>query len=160
MLETYSWERMEGVILPNLVDKLVQSGVSLTAFDPDAILDLVETGNLNKSIVALLKDFLTVFKENQFTLEELRSNGVNARTTVFIDLFELLYESYQEHLKSRQELDFADLILLATEAVVANPEMVSFERIIVDEYQDISRGRFNFLKALQSATNDSRILSC
>lgn len=159
MLETYSWERMEGVILPNLEDKLVQSGVSLTAFDPDAILDLVETGNLNKSIVALLKDFLTVFKENQFTLEELRSNGVNARTTVFIDLFELLYESYQEHLKSRQELDFADLILLATEAVVANPEMVSFERIIVDEYQDISRGRFNFLKALQSATNDSRILA-
>ena len=154
LVETYSWERMEGSILESLEAKLSALNVEIQPYDTDAILDLLETANLNKSIVALLKDFLSVFKENQFSFDEVHdliknSNASEAaRQACFLKLFEEVYNAYQKYLSDRQEIDFADLINQATLLIEEGAVRLPFTRVIVDEYQDISRGRFKLVNAI------------
>ncbi len=162
LLETYSWQRINGTLTECLNTMLKENGVEVTYYSPEAIMELLEVNNLDKTVISLLKDFLTVFKENQYSIDELREeisllSADKERFECFIELFELVFESYESYLKERQEIDFADLIKKATEIVEADGYVSNFRRIIVDEYQDISRGRYNFIRALMSKNDDSRI---
>ena len=165
LVETYSWERMEGHILDTLASKLKTLNVRISPFDVDAIFELIETSKIRGDVVSLLKDFLAVFKENQFEFFELKQSlqeiprSEVRRYECFLNLFELLHKEYEEHLFSRQEIDFADLIKNATALIENGHYDVCFDRIIVDEYQDISRGRFKFLSALINAGKDVRLLA-
>lgn len=165
LIETFSWERMEGNLTELLAKKLSVCGVEICPYDPDSIHELMETAGLNKKLVSLLKDFLVVYKENQYSISELRSAkakfsaGEANRISCFLDLFELIEAEYSKYLREREELDFADLISEATKALESGSAKLSFQRIIVDEYQDISRGRFRFLGAILRTQQDARLLS-
>jgi DNA helicase-4 len=165
LIETFSWERMEGSLTELLSKKLSAYGVVICPHDPDSIHELMETAGLNKKLVSLLKDFLVVYKENQYSVSELRlaeggfSPGEVNRISCFLDLFELVEAEYSKHLLEREELDFADLISEATKALETGSAKLSFQRVIVDEYQDISRGRFRFLGAILRSQQDVRLLS-
>ena len=154
LIETYSWERQEGVILKNLEKKLSDIGISIKPNDPKIIKELFEREDVNKKLVSLVADFLQIFKEGQYTIEEISNNipKINKseieRYQVFIDLFDEVFKRYQDYLKKRQELDFADLISKSTDILNKTNFKTKFKRIIVDEYQDISRGRYRLLKAL------------
>jgi len=74
------------------------------------------------------------------------------------ELFDEFFKRYQNYLKKRQELDFADLISKSTEILNKTNFKTKFKRIIVDEYQDISRGRYRLLQALINKQNDCRIM--
>lgn len=164
LIETYSWQRKEGVLLKALKEACVEKGVKLKPFDSEQLRELFETRELGKKVVALLKDFLAVFKENQYCLEELRrqtstrSPGEIERANCFFDLFEILYNLYQSHLSRRQEIDFSDLIKLSTEALKRGEVKCEFKRIIVDEYQDISNGRYKLVQEILGQRMDSRIM--
>ena len=100
----------------------------------------------------MLAEFLSIYKEGQFTREEVISSVKNIssdekeRYYVFLNLFFDVYDRYQNFLKRRKEYDFADLLKLGTEKLKNKSFKTNFKRIIVDEYQDISRGRYRFLK--------------
>ena len=164
LIETYSWERQEGTILQNLEQKLKAIGIDIKPNDPEVIKEIFERDSINKKIVSLISDFLGIFKEGQYSIEEISNNlsGINAsereRYKVFIELFEEVFKRYQKYLKDRQELDFADFIARATYLINNKDVKVSFKRIIVDEYQDISRGRYKFLKSLIENQKDCRIM--
>ena len=85
--------------------------------DPKIIKELFEREDVNKKLVSLVADFLQIFKEGQYTIKEISNNipRINKseieRYQVFIDLFDEVFKRYQDYLKKRQELDFADLIL-------------------------------------------------
>ena len=59
-----------------------------------------------------------------------------------IDLIEPVYNSYQSMLCSRNEIDFNDMINLASEYVQLGQFTHSYNYVIVDEYQDISQARY------------------
>ncbi len=165
LIETFSWERMEGNLTELLSEKLSACGVVICPYDPDSIHELMETAGLNKKLVSLLKDLLVVYKENQYSISELRlaAGGFSPvevnRISCFLDLFELVETGYSKHLLEREELDFADLISDATKALETGSAKLSFKRVIVDEYQDISRGRFRFLEAILRSQQDVRLLA-
>jgi DNA helicase-4 len=164
LIETYSWQRKEGVLLKVLKEACLEKGVQLKPFDSEQLRELLATRELGKKVVALLKDFLAVFKENQHSLEDLRSQiasrsaGEMERASCFFDLFELLYNRYQGHLAERQEIDFSDLIKLSTEALKRGEVKCEFKRIIIDEYQDISNGRYKLVQEILAQRLDSRIM--
>ena len=164
LIETYSWERQEGVILKNLEKKLSDIGISIKPNDPKIIKELFEREDVNKKLVSLVADFLQIFKEGQYTIKEISNNipRINKseieRYQVFIDLFDEVFKRYQDYLKKRQELDFADLISKSTDILNKTNFKTKFKRIIVDEYQDISRGRYKLLKALIKKQKDCRIM--
>ena len=164
LIETYSWERQEGVILNNLEKKLNGIGIKINPNDPKIIKELFEREDVNKKLVSLVADFLQIFKEGQYTINEISQNlpkfnkSEKERYQVFIELFDEVFKRYQDYLKKRQELDFADLISKSTEILNNTDYRTNFKRIIVDEYQDISRGRYRLLKALIDKQKDSRIM--
>mgnify|MGYP001177269607 CR=1 FL=1 len=164
LIETYSWERMEGVILQNLKKKLIQKGIEPNPNDPEIEKQLFEREEVNKRLVSLVSDFLGIYKEGQYTKEEmvkslsLLDSNERERYKVFLELFYDVYNRYQNYLKKRQEVDFADLLKLATEKLKNNEYKTNFKRIIIDEYQDISRGRYRFLKAIIDQQKDCRIM--
>ena len=57
-----------------------------------------------------------------------------------------------------QEKDFADLIVMATDIIRKGDKKLKFKRVIVDEYQDIARGRFRLIKSIIDSQNDCRIM--
>jgi len=160
LIESYSWERMEGVLLQNLAAKLDNAGVKRRQLTDDELREIVEHPNVKRPLVALLGDFLKVFKENLWTIEEVRNLQVDAisrpRTTAFLDVFEEVYKGYEKRLEERQELDFADLIVRATHYIESSKSKLQFKRIIVDEFQDISRGRLRLIQALLKASDRAR----
>ena len=163
-IETYSWERMEGVILKNLEKKLIQNGIQPNPNDPEIEKILFEREEVNKRLVSLVSDFLSIYKEGQYTKEEMYKsletikNNEKERYKVFLELFYDVFSRYQNYLKKRQEVDFADLLKIATEKLKKKEFKTTFKRIIVDEYQDISRGRYRFLKAIIDQQKDCRIM--
>jgi DNA helicase IV len=164
LIETYSWERQEGSILKNLEKKLKDIDIKIKPNDPKVIQEIFERDSVNKKIVSLIADFLGIFKEGQYSIDEISKSFSNIsasekeRYQVFIDLFEEVYKRYQKYLKDRKELDFADLIARATYLINNKDIQINFKRIIVDEYQDISRGRYKFLRSLIDNQKDCRIM--
>ena len=164
LIETYSWERQEGIILKNLEKKLNDIGIKIKPNDPAIIKELFERDDVNKKLVSLVSDFLQIFKEGQYTVNEISESlpkinlSERERYQVFLELFEEVFKRYQDYLKKRQELDFADLISKSTEILNKTSFKTKFKRIIVDEYQDISRGRYRLLQALINKQEDCRIM--
>ena len=164
LIETYSWERQEGIILKNLEKKLNDIGIKIKPDDPAIIKELFERDDVNKKLVSLVSDFLQIFKEGQYTVNEISESlpkinlSERERYQVFLELFEEVFKRYQDYLKKRQELDFADLISKSTEILNKTSFKTKFKRIIVDEYQDISRGRYRLLQALINKQDDCRIM--
>src|SRR5699024_1641922 len=72
------------------------------------------------------------------------------------NIFRPVYERYAEALSSSAQIDFTDAILQATELCRAT-HPVSYEYIIVDEFQDISVDRYNFLKALREGNPPAKL---
>lgn len=164
LIETYSWERMEGVLLSALESKLRAGGVTITPMSGTAIKELIMQRDINQQLVSLLSDFLTIFKEGQWTYDEIDRQAQNsiasdaARISTFLDIFKPIQSLYEQYLSDRQEIDFADLIVRATGYLKNGKAKTNFTRIIVDEYQDISRGRQRLIKELINQQEDVRLM--
>ena len=164
LIESYSWERMEGVLLNNLKEKLKKNGIKINPDDPEIENQLFEKAELNDRLITLIADFLSIYKEGQFTKDEMIKSvsRINSdereRYQDYLKLFYDVFDRYQNYLHKRQEVDFADLLKLGTEKLKKKQFKTKFKRIIVDEYQDISRGRYRFLKAIIDNQEDCRIM--
>lgn len=55
---------------------------------------------------------------------------------------------YQNYLHKNNAIDFSDMINEAAALVSSGCNILPYKYVIVDEYQDISKSRFNFLKAI------------
>jgi DNA helicase-4 len=144
--------------------KLTEAGVHLDSSGGKQVEKLISQREINKKLISLLKNFLVVFKEGQWTFEDIDKSISNLedsdrrRALSFLNLFKPLFERYENYLQNRGEIDFSDLIRKATEYLESGLAKVFFRRIIVDEYQDISRGRYRLLKNLLKQTEDTRIM--
>lgn len=161
LLETYSYERMEGRLHASLREKITRLKGEAPTLLPDADLrELVGRPHVREPLVKLMARFITAFKGNQWSMGEVRataaSSAMGARANAFLDLFELVYEAYEQHLRQRREIDFADMINRATWYVEQGRYELGFTRVIVDEFQDISRGRQRFLKTILAKQGDVR----
>jgi len=88
--------------------------------------------------------FLKMLKntKNKITIKE----EYDERTIIFLKFIKNLSIYYQNYLETNNILDFDDLIIKAEQNItnISKP----YKYIIVDEYQDISVSRFNFIKKL------------
>lgn len=75
----------------------------------------------------------------------------NVRNKLFLDICKACYLEYQKQLGEMNAIDFQDMIndsaRILRDKVISN-EKLDFKYIIVDEYQDISRQRFDLTKEL------------
>lgn len=161
LVETYSYERMEGKLLERLEKKLRKVGVVPAPISNSTFLSQVRKRGEVRLIVSLLKTFLNLYKSHPSTLATLRKNAPQteepARTTCFLNLFEVVNRRYERHLREEKAIDFHDMIKEATGRIRSGSYCSPFRCIIVDEFQDISLGRAELVKALLKQAEDPRL---
>lgn len=160
LLETYSWQKFEGFLTTQLNRLLKDEGVQYAPRSQEEIFTALQDAGYTTQLAVLVQTFLSHFKSNQMSLADLKqkaqvsSNAV--RAVAFTKLFRFFLERYQSELDSKhpREIDFNDMISSATQHVRAKRFAVPWKYIIVDEFQDISVGRYLLLEAMLRSRND------
>lgn len=159
MVETYSYQFKGDQVFKELRSKLEAHGVVFGQAD----LELGQEGERKKgrTLERVACKFLDVYKSSALSPAELRRRAKNheapERARAFLDLFEPILETYNSELHKTGEIDFADMIIQAAEAVEQGRYRPKFKHILVDEFQDISPARARLLKALRDAVEGSTL---
>ena len=91
----------------------------------------------------------------------MKNSTSNVRTKLFIEICENCYLEYERWLKENHAVDFEDMINESARLLREVKQMkqkLDFKYIIIDEYQDISKQRFDLTKALSDVT-DAKIIA-
>ena len=160
LIETYSYERVEGRLTEALRDKLAPY-VTPEPIPPEKIFDtLLEMGQVD-AFAQTLAAFLRHFKGSGSTIEQCQVRSEKSedppRNFAFMEIFEPLFDAYQRRLGKR--IDFEDMILRAAEHVESGRYQSPYRHLLVDEFQDISAGRARLLRALKAQHADARIFA-
>jgi len=160
LIETYSYERQEGRLLSALQAKLA-AHVVFSPMSTEAIFDRIVELHQIDGFSQLLGTFLRKFKSGNYTLEscenKARSLKLGDRAYAFLRVFAPVYDEYQRRLAGR--IDFEDMVLRAANYVETKRYISRFNRVLIDEFQDISQGRGRLVKALMSQNPGTRIFA-
>ena len=154
-------------MLDHLKEQLIQHGFVLNPRSSHEVFEKIVNTEENKYILKLVKlicTFIQNFKTNGYAIEkfyEWEAQATNERSRLFLDVAQQCYHEYAKRLKEKRAVDFEDMI--NESARILNQQLISgksldFKYIIVDEYQDISRQRFDLTKAL-SKICDAKIIA-
>ena len=141
---------------------LAEAGVPIQEKTDEELYDLVlpKGSKQEKAFIRLVVTFVTLVKSSCKSVKEVLKQAKNAddERNVFIikNIFQPVYERYINALSDSNQIDFTDAILQATEICrTSNP--VEYDYIIVDEFQDISVDRYNFLKVLREGNPPAKL---
>ena len=113
-----------------------------------------------KAFIRLVATFITLLKSSGKPLHEVlrQANNANDKRCTFIikRIFQTVYNRYAEELHRSGLIDFTDAILQATQ-ICQTTHPVAYSHIIVDEFQDISVDRYNFLKTLRESNPPAKL---
>ena len=113
-----------------------------------------------KSFIRLIATFVSLLKTSckspEEVLRQMNSSADERNYFTAKKIFMPVYDLYESLLSQRGQIDFTDAIIKATELCNAM-DAVGYEHIIVDEFQDISVDRYNFLKALRKGNPPARL---
>ena len=151
LIET-TWHQILGLDgFRDLAADLRRYGVKLD-WDPERAVAGAEP--LEQARLALLiRTFLSHVKANSLTQLDLAARLMRSpsrRTQLFLELFWQIHDRWEQELRSRSRIDFDDMLIQAADALEANPDLVDFGLILVDEFQDTSRSRARLVRALAS----------
>ena len=156
LLETYSYQKREGTLLSDLTATFTTHGVELKPIPPERLWAQLEGMRYTNRLTELLGTFLRHFKSNGFDFEDLRTKATvhpdPERCAIFLDLFEVIFERYQDALMEEEAIDFEDMIVAARERIEEGSYRSPYRFILVDEFQDLSQGRARFLRSLVDQT--------
>lgn len=113
------------------------------------IKDIMKELNLDTKYInpSSVKDYISKAKMNL-----IESKDFNYRD-YFEEVVARIYKKYEKTLKDNNALDFDDLIMLTIKLFKENPQILyyyqtKFRHILVDEYQDVNRMQYEFIKLL------------
>ena len=160
LIETFSYENVEGHLLESLMKKLAPYGTPRPIPAAALIEQIAASGQLD-ALIQTLATFLRHFKSSGLTMAQCRAHAEATtdapRQLAFLDLFKVFLDAYQRHLGGR--IDFEDMIRRATDHVQHGRYRSPYRHILVDEFQDISDGRAQLLIALKGQHPDARIFA-
>ena len=142
--------------------QLEKAGVPVKEKTDAELYDMVLPPNSKqeKSFIRLIVTFATLIKTSCNSMHEVirqvKSIGDERNEFIIKNIFQLVYERYIEELKKLHQIDFTDAILQATE-ICNSLHPVKYDYIIIDEFQDISVDRYNFLKALRKGNPPAKL---
>jgi len=158
--ETFSYEKVEGKLLDNLKDKLAPH-VSFKPVATDQLFNtLAEMGQVD-AFTQTIGTFLRHFKSSGATIARFEARAASSedvpRSRSFLKIFDALIDAYEARLGDM--IDFEDMIVRATTYVETSRYKSPYRHILVDEFQDISKGRGRLLRALKAQHEDARLFA-
>lgn len=121
---------------------------------------LPSNGKQEKAFIQLISTFITLLKSSCKTLDAIivstKKNHDKRSLAIIKNIFTPIYKRYVSELKQRNEIDFTDAIIQATE-ICNSTHAFQYDHIIVDEFQDISMDRYRFLLSLRNSNPDTKL---
>jgi DNA helicase-4 len=162
IVETFSFDFKEGQLERRLKDALEYHGVKLKPVSVDCIESAKEFQVRARVLAKLLNTVISLFKEDRLRLKDLEARFPESvqmpRETRFFDLFREALRRHEKMLERSGAVDFADMISSAAAHVMSGAFQSPYRVVIVDEFQDVSRGRAWLINALLERCDDSRLL--
>lgn len=167
LIYTFSAYNDRKPLLAHLRENLEAHGFELRPRSNKEVMEMLVAGEENRYIrklINLICRFISNFKVNGYTADEfsrMYHSTQNVRSRLFLDICNDCYLEYERWLKENKAVDFEDMINESARILKEVKEMkqkLDFKYVIVDEYQDISRQRFDLTKALSEVT-DAKIIA-
>ncbi len=115
--------------------------------------------NLSKHIVNYIKNAKTYYLTPEKIRKRLSKEKWIREQITFSQVALKIYEDYQNELKSSGHIDFEDMINITIESLKNSPELLkgNYDHILVDEYQDISRQRYELIKTIMEKNQNCKL---
>ena len=166
LIETFSYEMQEGILFDSLSNKLRDAGIVLKPKTEQEIWDIISANAKEEvnSFIKLICTFINLLKSNDLSLGQLLQKNEKTpdlfsrrRNEAFINIVRTVLERYESHLGRRGEIDFSDMINKASGYVREGKFRRDYKYVIIDEFQDISIGRYNLVKAIKDRNPSCRL---
>lgn len=161
LIETWSSYNDGKSLQTHLREELEKNGFILKPRDTKETYEKIITTGKDKYVYKFI-EFLMKFIEHYKTMgydeegfEILRKKTDNERTLLFLEIAQKVYNHYQETLKKNNQIDYADMINEGTfylSEIEKQGIKLPYKYIIIDEFQDIARQRFDFAKKLSQVS--------
>lgn len=161
LLETWAWYKDKRSLTEHLKEILINEGFVLKERDFAEVYKKITDTSKDKymfKMIQFLIKFIAQFKLCGYDaggFDVLRAKTDNPRTHLFLDIAEQVYQYYQNQLAAQNRIDFEDMIndanFYLSEIEKQHLEL-PYKYIIIDEFQDIARQRFNLTKRLSEIT--------
>ncbi len=167
LIYTFSKYKDNRTLTEHLQEKLEAAGFVLNRRSNKEIMEKLvstEESRYIRRLIALISRFINNFKTNGYSVDEfdrMYHSTKNVRSKLFLNICQDCYLEYEKYLKENNAVDFEDMINESARILKEIKEMkqrLHFKYIIVDEYQDISRQRFDLTTAL-SEVCDAKIIA-
>lgn len=157
-LETFSYEFSNATVFEKLSNLLKENGVKFKPLKNEEIKNAINSiyeEKLFKSMIKLIKSFISLYKaryKDASAFDSLKNSIFlntyqKVRALLFIDICKRIYSYYVDYLIKEDKIDFDDMILKSKDSI-NKLSGFKYKYIIVDEFQDISYSRMEFLKSL------------
>jgi DNA helicase-4 len=151
LIETFHYEWCENTLLSGLKQKLVANGVMLDPMDPSTIFDKLNREGHIANWSDLIKKALQAIRVERLSKAMMKKRFELANVhqpEKYADLLDALHQGYVTELRNQNAIDFDDMIIRAIEVVMQGKFKPEWKYILVDEFQDISAARMEFIKTL------------
>ena len=151
LIETFHYEWCENTLLSGLKAKLQALGIPLNPMDPNEIFEKLNHEGHIANWSVLMKKALQAIRVERLTKETMLSRFLKAKVhhpEKHAVLFQALHDGYVDELHHQNAIDFDDMIIRAIQVVMSGRYIPKWKYILVDEFQDISSARMEFILAL------------
>lgn len=159
LIEVYAYEKLEGNLLDCLKERLAESSIPLSPITTNELWESLaekETSILD-GVIELFETLINLIKSNSYSIDTVRilnkQHGNSSTNDTILTLLEPIFTAYCDYLSNNNEIDFNDMINLATSYVTSGKYRNPYKYVIVDEYQDISKSRYLLLYALRQSSD-------
>lgn len=161
LLETYSYYNRDHILLDKLKEILEKENVIFKPKDKKVIYSNISKNEVNfgNEISNLIITFINLCKSRQLDYNSIislfsdniitKNNFKRKRQDLFLKFVIPILKKYDSTLKNNNEIDFNDMINLATDIIKEHQPKFTYQHIIIDEYQDISYSRFNLINEIR-----------
>ena len=160
LIDLYFYQKKTGDLLRVLKEKLESHGVEFNPIPAQTLFKEINNTQKDLRFLKLVQSFLGQYKERQNTLAlpQLIENAKgDERTLLFLKLFQILLNAYQEELAKDRKIDFGDMISQSAKLVSQNSSLSKYKYIIIDEFQDISDGRYDLILQLLNQNTHTKL---
>ncbi len=158
LVQTFSYEFTEDILLPLLKEKLLKCDVIFIELTSAEIHELLKETIEDNTFTKLFTTFLQHYKSNMHELDEIKQKAIETksqRTKLFIKLFEFIFTEYEKFQDRNDCIDFDDMIVKAVNLIESGKYTHQFKHIFIDEFQDISTTRMLLIRKLLPINNTS-----
>lgn len=163
VFETTFAEFVSGKLFEKLEHELIRRGITLKPRSTEEILYRLNRPEVSAEVASLLRTFIKHAKSNELKLDDLSALAEQSpqpfRAKCFVAIAGKVMVAYADKLHQRNEVDFEDLIIDAANHAAGDGFSHPYKLILVDEFQDISRGRAKLLLSLLGKEPDCKLFA-